>query len=81
MIEYEKYKPGILTGPCINVGFEWELLLLPVYVICQIDYEPTIDKNDYDEAYVVFINITSLVWIGLLLKYEYLLHQETTYLV
>ena len=68
-------------GPGIGVGFEHRLLLLPVYVLCPIYFEQNLDPNDPDEKYAALISTTSLVWIILLSKYEYLPHQETINLV
>ena len=72
-----KFNSDLLTGPCIGVVFELELLLLPVYVLCTINFDLTIDSNYCDKPYAAFISTTSLVWIGSLFKYEYLSHQET----
>ena len=59
----------LLTGPCIGDVFEYKLLLIPVYMLCQIYFDLTLYQNDPDEPYEAFTSIESLVWIGSLLKY------------
>ena len=73
LLEYENFKPYLLSGPCIGLTFERNIILLHVYVLCPIYIYQTLDPNNPDETYVAFISKTSLVWICLWLKYEYLL--------
>ena len=61
LTECEKFNPNLLTDPCIGVGFERKLLLLPVYVLCQIDVDLTIYPYYSDETYSAFISKTPLV--------------------
>ena len=77
MIKYEQLKPYLWTGPCIGVGFEWELILLPIYMLCPIYLKLTLDPNYPDEPYALFISSISPIWIDSLIKHEYLPHQET----
>ena len=39
----------------MGVGFEQKLLLLPVYVLCPIDFNFTLDPNYPDESYAAVI--------------------------
>ena len=43
------------NGPWIGAGFEKQISLLLVYVLCTIDLDLTIDPNDTDEPYVAVI--------------------------
>ena len=63
LLEYEKFKSYLWTGPYMGVGFERKLLLLPVYVLCTIYFDLNIDLNNLDEPCAAFISATSLVWI------------------
>ena len=62
------------TGPLISVGFERKLLIMPVYVLCPIDLDLTIDPNDNDEPYAAVIISVSPILICSLLKYELFPH-------
>ena len=50
----------LLTSPCIVVSLEWKIILLPVYVLHPMDLDLTLDPNDPDEPYVLFISTASL---------------------
>ena len=52
LLEYEKIKSYLWTGPCIGVGFEQKLLPLPEYVLCSIYFDLTLDPNYPDVTYV-----------------------------
>ena len=60
---------NLLTGTYIGVGFERKLLLLPVYVLRPINFNPTLYLYDPDEPYAAFISKTSLVRVFSLMKY------------
>ena len=69
------------SGPCIGVGFEYKLLLLPVYTLFPIDFELTGYPIGPNESYASFISTTSIVSIFSLLKYKYHPHQVTIIMV
>ena len=48
------------TGPCIGIGFEGKLLLMPVYVSCSIYLDLALDPNDPVELYAVGLPICSI---------------------
>ena len=49
-------------GPRIGAGFQRKLILLPVYVLCPIYFDLTIDPNDTDEPYAaVIISISTIL--------------------
>ena len=64
------------TGTWIDVGFERKWLLLPIYVLCEIDLDLYIDTNDTDEPYLEVIIPIPSIWICSLLKYESVPHNE-----
>ena len=65
------------TGPYIGVGFEHKKLLLPVYALCPIYLDLTLNPNNPNKPYAVVIISFLPILIGSLFKYEYVPHQET----
>ena len=53
----------LLTGLCIGIGFEFKLLLTPVYELLKIHLYLSVDPNDSDEPNALFEISTSLIWI------------------
>ena len=45
------------------IYFERKLVILPVYELCPIYFDLTIDPNDPDEQYTAFMSTESLIWI------------------
>ena len=61
------------STPCIGVGFEQKLLILPVYVLCTIYLDLTLDPNDPNEPNVeVIILISPQFFYSLARKIYYL---------
>ena len=49
LLKYQKIQPYLWNGPFIGVGFERKLLLQPVYVLCPIYFDLTLDPKNPDE--------------------------------
>ena len=59
------------------VFYERKIILLPVYVLCTIYLDLTLDSNDPDEPYAEVVISISPILICSFLKYESVTYHET----